>query len=373
MKKGNGTSLFEQSIYHYVKLFFSDAINRYKYNDSIEVDVYIPSIKIAIEYDGFYWHEKSVEKDIEKNAYLNSNNIIVIRVRDGGLPNLPPFNGKIIVHNNGKFPGLHKEECINEILHYLSSYAGVSKSEELLNFQLTYEEYSSALPQLLIYKFNTPLTESVYNNKNIMPFWSNEKNGSLDPKCVPEKCYDRLWFDCPCGKTKLQLIPRYCTAACRSKECNKCFYQICPFLNECQDNCSYIQNIINSLSITEIPISKQNGYIDFKRKLHESSYLTEYILKRIKNELNANEILIFESIFFPGMDLNTKKYRWDDDPVCWDMLVFYDSVINEEFKTIISDLSKMYKFRLRVVSNTHSIKDYLYGPNTNRDQNQSLI
>lgn len=52
----SSTSLPEQILYLYVKKHFPDALNRYKLQN-VEYDIVIPSIKVAIEYDGSYWHK----------------------------------------------------------------------------------------------------------------------------------------------------------------------------------------------------------------------------------------------------------------------------------------------------------------------------
>ena len=58
----SGTSFEEQAIYYYIKQLFRDAVNRgiYSFNDneSIELDIYIPCLRFAIEYDGAYWHNR---------------------------------------------------------------------------------------------------------------------------------------------------------------------------------------------------------------------------------------------------------------------------------------------------------------------------
>ena len=48
------TSFPEQALYFYVKQKFPDAVNAYKdiFTNGMELDVYIPSIKMGIEYDG---------------------------------------------------------------------------------------------------------------------------------------------------------------------------------------------------------------------------------------------------------------------------------------------------------------------------------
>ena len=56
------TSFNEQAIYYYVRKYFNDCINRYR-EKGFEIDVYIPSLKLGIEYDGYPWHNDT-EKDI---------------------------------------------------------------------------------------------------------------------------------------------------------------------------------------------------------------------------------------------------------------------------------------------------------------------
>lgn len=46
------TSIREQVIFYYVQKFYCDAVNRYKHSTVGELDIYIPSSDVAIEYDG---------------------------------------------------------------------------------------------------------------------------------------------------------------------------------------------------------------------------------------------------------------------------------------------------------------------------------
>lgn len=50
---GRQTSFAEQAILYYIKKYHPDAISRYKeiFDNGMELDIYIPSIHIAIEYD----------------------------------------------------------------------------------------------------------------------------------------------------------------------------------------------------------------------------------------------------------------------------------------------------------------------------------
>ena len=56
---GIRTSFTEQAIYFYVKKIYPDAVNRCKdvLPNGMEIDIFIPSINVGIEYDGSVWHE----------------------------------------------------------------------------------------------------------------------------------------------------------------------------------------------------------------------------------------------------------------------------------------------------------------------------
>mgnify|MGYP000515761874 FL=1 len=53
--------------------------------NSSEVDIFLPSLNIAIEYDGFYFHKDRIKQDKNKNRTLKKSGIILIRVRERPL------------------------------------------------------------------------------------------------------------------------------------------------------------------------------------------------------------------------------------------------------------------------------------------------
>ncbi len=81
-KKGLRTSFAEQAVYYYVKKVFPDAINSCKTAiEGKDLDIYIPSRQIAIEYDGEKWHQ-NIKKDQEKNRLCEEQNIVLYRIRE---------------------------------------------------------------------------------------------------------------------------------------------------------------------------------------------------------------------------------------------------------------------------------------------------
>ena len=84
---GRQTSFAEQALYYYVKQVFPSAINSYKdiFTKGMELDIYIPEVKIGIEYDGVYWHHKKTEtyeREQRKYDICKKNGIKLFRVRE---------------------------------------------------------------------------------------------------------------------------------------------------------------------------------------------------------------------------------------------------------------------------------------------------
>lgn len=62
--------------------------------EGYEVDIYIPEFKVGFEYDGVYWHQGKLEKDMEKNVGLGSS-ILLIRIREEDLPLIGPHDIRV--------------------------------------------------------------------------------------------------------------------------------------------------------------------------------------------------------------------------------------------------------------------------------------
>ena len=77
----------ELRIYSELKYLFADTLNKHKVKN-VELDIFIPSLKLAVEYDGSYWHKKSEKRDIRKNHFCQRNGMKLIRVRQTPLPKI---------------------------------------------------------------------------------------------------------------------------------------------------------------------------------------------------------------------------------------------------------------------------------------------
>lgn len=77
------TSFPEQAIFYYISQVFDEAINGSKIG-GFELDIYLPSKRVAIEYDGEAYHkdEKQRINDNKKNDYCANEHILLIRIRE---------------------------------------------------------------------------------------------------------------------------------------------------------------------------------------------------------------------------------------------------------------------------------------------------
>lgn len=80
------TSFREQCFYFYTKKIYPDAISGYKdiFKNGMELDIYIPSIRTGIEYDGGFWHsDKNVPREEKKYTICKENDIRLFRIKEG--------------------------------------------------------------------------------------------------------------------------------------------------------------------------------------------------------------------------------------------------------------------------------------------------
>ena len=67
---GDSKSIKEKELFEYTKFVYSGEIIQ-SYRDKLEIDIYLPELKIGFEFNGLYWHS---EKFKEKNYHLDKSN-----------------------------------------------------------------------------------------------------------------------------------------------------------------------------------------------------------------------------------------------------------------------------------------------------------
>ena len=195
---GRKTSFAEQAFYYYIKQVFPDAINRYNadFLGLMELDIFIPSIKCAIEYDGEPWHGKGFKgkREREKRKYnlCIKNGIQLIRIREGNLDTAVGIADYQFEVNNIN-PKKDLDKIINVVLKHLSVKQSVIEQVHID----TKKDRFKILNMMNIVQKKNSLAEK---HPELAKEWHPIKNGNLTPYMFMPGSDIKVWWICPkCG------------------------------------------------------------------------------------------------------------------------------------------------------------------------------
>ena len=175
------TSFPEYAIVYYLKKHGLDVIHSYT-EMGYELDVFIPSLRIAIEYDGFYWHTNKVNQDLAKNAKCTKDGIKLYRIREG----LPPLNDSSIDYV------IHKSQRdLPQILAaVLTQITGFNVNIDLDRDNIEIES---------LREFTEKENSLLSINPGIAAEWNYRKNGNLRPENFSTSSNKKVWWKCSKG------------------------------------------------------------------------------------------------------------------------------------------------------------------------------
>jgi len=79
---GNSRSIKEECIYNYISHIYSGEVIQ-SYRDVLEIDIYLPDLKLGFEFNGLYWHSedrKSKYYHLEKTKHFKDRGICLIHI-----------------------------------------------------------------------------------------------------------------------------------------------------------------------------------------------------------------------------------------------------------------------------------------------------
>lgn len=209
------TSIPEQAIYYYVKQVYPDAVNSFSGEESgnREIDVFIPSLQLGIEYDGGFWHTNS-EKDKRKTQTLHENGIELIRVRERQAGVLEDGSVQILADTSSD--DLNKvQPALEELFDILSQRFGLAKQPDI---DLD-RDYNEILDLSEGNQFDKSLAST---NSPILQEWDYTKNDPITPEKVTAYSHKKAWWICSkCGKSWKQIIKTKIKGGLYCESCNK--------------------------------------------------------------------------------------------------------------------------------------------------------
>lgn len=171
------TSFAEQVVYYYVAQVFPDAVNRYI--DEFEFDIYIPSQRIAIEYDGKFFHggDDKLENDNRKDAYCKLQGIKLFRFRSPDLQDT--------------------QSAIRITCEHHQTEKGIREFFDIIGYTCPKIDIDADRVRIVqkfrqIQKVNSIL--SLF--PEIAGEWHPTKNGNLKPNAVMPKSNIKFWWLC---------------------------------------------------------------------------------------------------------------------------------------------------------------------------------
>ncbi len=180
------TSFPEQAIYYYLKKYFPDTINSDTSTIGMELDIYIPSEKIAVEYDGAKWHKGNAKNEKRKNNLCKEKGILLVRIREAGLEEYDDCAICFTRKNRQSVSDL--TETIKKLLLSISSGLVVDVDVER-DSKYIYDQYISIEKSRSLQELY-PMVASE---------WHPELNGSLTPNKVRAKSRQKVWWRCAMG------------------------------------------------------------------------------------------------------------------------------------------------------------------------------
>ena len=177
------TSFPEQAIFFYVKQAFPDTVNAYRQYIQ-ELDIYIPSIRTAIEYDGYRAHKAKLHKDIQKSELCKREGIKLIRLREDKLPRLDDDYSTVILLKQSNLDALENAIC------RLFNLLGVQIDVNLARDEIIIKEQYDA------FKKERSLQEVA---PELAKQWHPVLNGKITPDSVYAKTAHKYWWICEKG------------------------------------------------------------------------------------------------------------------------------------------------------------------------------
>lgn len=212
----SSSSIAELRIFSELRSIFPKTINRHKVK-RVEVDVYIPELRIGIEYDGSYWHKDKIAKDQRKRAILKIYGITLIRVRQSPLKAL--HNNDLVLYRN-KF----SKKCMNEVINKIRRVTNLEMIGGGFSNYLSQRDFvnGNLFDETKTHTLIPPLEESLLAARpEVEKTWDYNANSPLRPEHFRPGSNKEAWWLCSNGHKYKQPIHRKGKASVGCPLCNK--------------------------------------------------------------------------------------------------------------------------------------------------------
>ena len=182
--KERHTSLNENIFLFYLQKHFQcESSYRPKFLKGKEIDIFLPTLNIGIEYDGQF-HHQNVERDYQKNK-LCSSRIELLRIREPNCPILEDGLSKNFVLSSLSTNGIQATLCA------LLEYLGIK------HFDIDIDRDLNSIYNQIDY--NEKQNSFGYAHPSLVSEWHPNKNGKLTPFMVDKNSSKQVYWICSKG------------------------------------------------------------------------------------------------------------------------------------------------------------------------------
>ena len=188
------TSFPEQAIFYYLKRVFNNVYNRYMLDERIELDIYIPEYRIAIEYDGAKFHNTidGLKRDKLKYDYLRRHDIYLIRIKESKKESFLKDVADICLGYEDNKNNRNLPIILNDLQILLSKRLNMVIN---LDIDLSRDRQQIYMQYLDIEKQNSIAVQFPY----LINEWIYEKNEPVTPYMVTKGSEKVFWWRCSNG------------------------------------------------------------------------------------------------------------------------------------------------------------------------------
>lgn len=204
---------FQNKLYFItLKKIYPDALNRctQQLGGKRELDIFIPSKQVGIEYDGSVWHssEKALNREVKKYEECIKQGIFLIRVKEkNGV--LKESSCDVLIRTDSNY----NNETYKKLFSELNNYIDIPDDIDVVRDRIhILENYRTELKNKSV--------GTLY--PHLVLEWDTEKNGLLTPFMFTPGSGEKVWWICNMNhrwrasivsRTKGSKCP-YCSGIC---------------------------------------------------------------------------------------------------------------------------------------------------------------
>lgn len=191
-------SLIETALAFYCKRVFPDTIRSYRpdWLEGRELDIVIPSLRFAIEYDGVLFHSDS-ERDAWKSERCRESGFDLLHVREPGCPLLPDVCSVVQLETVGR-------DAVGPALAGIASFVSAR-----YGIKVDFERDEESDRPAILALWATSQKENSLSNRfpDLVAEWDVEKNAGLTPDRIAAFSNQKVWWRCSiCGHEWLSTV-----------------------------------------------------------------------------------------------------------------------------------------------------------------------